>query len=65
MAKFMGRIMTVLAGLVFAFASIACSTTNVSEHSDKPTVTEKKTETTTDYGRRGDTVKTETKTTRE
>ena len=66
MAKFMGRIMTLLAAVVIFFTSIGCSTTNnVTERGDKPTVTEKKTETTTDYNRRGDSVKTETKTTRE
>ena len=64
MAKFMGRFMTVLVVTVIAFAYSGCTTNNVTEHKDKGTVTEKTSEKTTEHGN-GDTVKTETKTTRE
>lgn len=77
MAKFMGRIMTVLAVVIIAFASGGCKSTKttevkgrvfggtevkektVTEHGDKATVTEKK----TDYNANGEKEKTETKTT--
>jgi hypothetical protein len=64
MAKFMGRMMTVLAGMVIAFASSGCTTTNVTERGDKATVTERTTEKTTGH-HGGEKVTTETKTTRE
>lgn len=60
MAKFLGSIMTVLAAMVIAFAYTGCSTTNVTEQSDKPKVTEKKT---TEHHTDSETVKTEKKTT--
>ena len=77
MAKFLSKIMTVLAVVVIAFASSGCKTTKttevkdkflggtevkektVTEHGDKATVTEKKTE----YDAKGEKEKTETKTT--
>jgi hypothetical protein len=65
MAKFAGRIMTVLVVMVIAFASSGCTTNNTTERSDKGTVTEKKTEKTTEGNDHGEKVKTETKTTRE
>ena len=65
MAKFIGSIMTVLVVMVIAFTSSSCTTNNVTERRDKPTVTEKTTEKTTGYNADGDKVKTETKTTRE
>jgi hypothetical protein len=61
MAKLMGRIMTALAVVAIAFASGGCKTTNVTERSDRPTVTER----TTVDNANGERVRTETKTTRE
>ena len=77
MAKFLGRIMTVLAAVVIAFASSGCKTTKKTEVKEKllggtevkeTTVTElgdkaKVTEKKTEYNAKGEKVKTETKTT--